>query len=127
MATTKAKKSVVWSLEWDNGWVSGWVEVVEKAGQYFCWDDDGNKEGPFDSLKQAVTATDANAVNFTSLSVSSDELTAPEIAAMLHPALDEDEDGDGWEIILNGEPWIYDGGKFRAATAAERAEAGMDD
>jgi hypothetical protein len=127
MATTKAKKRVVWSLEWDNGWVSGWAKVYERAGQYFFRDDDGNKEGPFDSLKQAVTDTDANQVNFTTLSVSSDELTAPEIAAMLHLALDEGEDGYGWEIVLNGELWVYDGGKFRAATAAERAEAGLED
>ncbi len=100
----------VYSLYWDSGAPgagAGYESVYKWNGQYYLVLSDGDGEDePFDTLREAIDAGELTYVNSATQEITSTELSAAEIVAMLN----NDESDPVERLTINGELWQRDAG-----------------
>jgi hypothetical protein len=114
------KGDEVFSLVWDGGapglsggfWISAW------NGKFALGSTDHCDPGPYDSLGEALDSSELLLVSSATASIDCDLLSATELAQRL-----ECHEEEEFDLLLNGERWIYDGhGKFRPSPEKQRGE-----
>jgi hypothetical protein len=98
----------VYSLYWDSGAPgagAGYESVYKWNGQYYLLLSDGDDENePFDTLREAIDAGELTYVNSAMQEITSTELSAIDIVAMLN----NDKSEPAERLTINGELWQRD-------------------
>jgi hypothetical protein len=95
---------VAFSVFWDSGNPGAGADYErvfrwrnKYAVRYSTWD----TEGPFDSLRKAITVTGLNRISTTIIEVSSDELTSEQLAKILRCPFELPS-----SLRINNEIWV---------------------
>lgn len=98
----------VYSLYWDSGAPgagAGYESVYKWNDRYYLLLSDGDgADEPFDTLREAIDAGELTYVNSAMQEITSTELSAAEIVAMLN----NDESDPVERLTINGELWQRD-------------------
>jgi hypothetical protein len=121
-AGSRPRARVVWrNSRWES---CGDDRLVERGGRYYYEGGCGecttaDLGGPWDTLAEAVRATDLGRVDEMTREARAPGLKAAEVAALLEGFYDDyepaEEGEEGPDFLINGERWVWDGEQVRPA------------